>query len=432
IKRITLTSDNNLVIEIEVNKTETNINQSQEIQVINDNQISSSKELQKVRNYLKESSEKSINQQKLNNILNSNNTNELTGVVVEEEECLINAMIYEGTFATTPSIEAMELLNLNVVLVVEMIPAGHGSGVVSNQTTKLRAIKTPPMKTSNEVKKIINGFTKKLKLRKYYGGKLWEGNEDMEGYAEEFINKEFGTTDGLYVDGIITSRRIKNNPPLEIENSEKSGKKKLEIINSHKSSNEVLVIDLKRVKKITLRNNSKLEIEFISIHNNQNVNECYLVNQALTNKQVDNSQDLKTVRDYLRETGKDSLNHQELAAILNPKKREFEIKLQVKDKDGEVKVLKSKTFLEITWYGDKGILNPGELVNYDDEYGKGSYRESKGEKIRFEKDGKSYDIIIKINEIKKGWFKDKVVETGGFFPAPGSDFTIENNDKTQN
>ena len=78
VRRITLTSDSNLVIEF--NKAETNSNSVKEIQVINDKQIASSQELQKVKSYLLENGEKSINQQRLNSILNSNITNsELTG-----------------------------------------------------------------------------------------------------------------------------------------------------------------------------------------------------------------------------------------------------------------------------------------------------------------------------------------------------------------
>jgi len=117
--------------------------------------------------------------------------------------------------------------------------------------------------------------------------------------------------------------------------------------------------------------------------------------------------------------------------VSTKEKREFEIRLKVKEKGGKVQELRKKVFLEITWEGSKGILNPGKLVNYNDEYGKGSYKESKGEKVRFEKDGKNYDIIVKINEIEKGWFKDKIKEFGGFSPAPGSDFVIENERKPE-
>ena len=76
IKRITLTAGEDLIIEL--NEAETN-SDSQGIQVINSSQVSSSQEFQKVKNYLKESGEESVDQQKLNSILNSSNTNEPTG-----------------------------------------------------------------------------------------------------------------------------------------------------------------------------------------------------------------------------------------------------------------------------------------------------------------------------------------------------------------
>jgi hypothetical protein len=76
VRQITLTSDDNLVIEF--NKTETNSNSVKEIQVIDDKQIENSQELQKVKSYLKESGSKSINQQKLNSILTNNTNSELT------------------------------------------------------------------------------------------------------------------------------------------------------------------------------------------------------------------------------------------------------------------------------------------------------------------------------------------------------------------
>jgi hypothetical protein len=74
-------------------------------------------------------------------------------------------------------------------------------------------------------------------------------------------------------------------------------------------------------------------------------------------------------------------------------------------------------------------LNPGDLVSFTDDYGTHNYRPSKGEIVRFEKDGKNYNILVKINEIKKGWFRDEIKEFGGFSPVSGSDFTIEGEEK---
>jgi hypothetical protein len=104
--------------------------------------------------------------------------------------------------------------------------------------------------------------------------------------------------------------------------------------------------------------------------------------------------------------------------------------LKIRDSDDEVKELNKKVNFEISWEGNRGVLNPDETRFYMDENGKKhSYRPSKGEVVRFEKNGKIYDILVKINEIRRGLFRDEVKETGGFFPVSGSDFTIERDSK---
>jgi len=45
-----------------------------------------------------------------------------------------------------------------------VVPASHGLWSVGNQTTKLRTIKIPQMKTLNKYKKIIGRFTKKRRV----------------------------------------------------------------------------------------------------------------------------------------------------------------------------------------------------------------------------------------------------------------------------
>lgn len=110
-------------------------------------------------------------------------------------------------------------------------------------------------------------------------------------------------------------------------------------------------------------------------------------------------------------------------------KQIFIINLRVKENNQEVKKLRGKANLEITWQENKGILNPGELRTFKDDYGTHSYRRSKGEVVEFEKEGKKYKILVKINEIKKGWFKDKITELGGIYPVPGSNFIIVEDNK---
>jgi len=90
-----------------------------------------------------------------------------------------------------------------------------------------------------------------------------------------------------------------NQSTLKIEERERIGEKKLEIVNNNKNNNELLVIKLKNIKKITLRNHSELEIEFNSVQNNQNASSGYLINQIMTSEQVDNNQELQKVRSYL-------------------------------------------------------------------------------------------------------------------------------------
>ena len=55
-------------------------------------------------------------------------------------------------------------------------------------------------------------------------------------------------------------------------------------------------------------------------------------------------------------------------------------------------------------------------IQFTDNLGNdyGTFRPSEGEVVRFEKNGKKYDILVKINQIKKGWFKDEVKEFAGF------------------
>lgn len=70
VKKITLTAGGNLVIELN-NQKEGNYSISQ---TITPDQINTSRELQKVKNYLEKNNQSSLNQQELNRILNKNNT----------------------------------------------------------------------------------------------------------------------------------------------------------------------------------------------------------------------------------------------------------------------------------------------------------------------------------------------------------------------
>ncbi|CAG8454080.1 17319_t:CDS:2 [Cetraspora pellucida] len=102
----------------------------------------------------------------------------------------------------------------------------------------------------------------------------------------------------------------------ELTESREPEKKKAEIAKDNKENglnkNELLVIDLKNVKKIILRDDGKLEIEF---DNTQNDN-CSII-QVITDEQIKDNQELQKIKNYCQKNGKNSLNQQELNNILN-------------------------------------------------------------------------------------------------------------------
>ena len=107
-------------------------------------------------------------------------------------------------------------------------------------------------------------------------------------------------------------------------------------------------------------------------------------------------------------------------------KCKFQIKLTIKEADGKLVKLNKKLYLEVTWEGNLGVLNPWEWKTYNNEWGNGRYRLNKGVKVQIKENGKRYDFMVKIHEIKKGWFYDKIrwTEGDGIIPAPNSNFTI--------
>jgi len=90
---------------------------------------------------------------------------------------------------------------------------------------------------------------------------------------------------------------------------------------------------------------------------------------------------------------------------LTKETRTFLIKLKIKDSDGQIKELSKKQEIEI---------------DFDDKVGRASSvkeRGKGGDLVTFEKDDKEYDIIVRIDEIKKGPFRD-LVEGYGFEKSP--------------
>jgi len=75
---------------------------------------------------------------------------------------------------------------------------------------------------------------------------------------------------------------------------------------------------------------------------------------------------------------------------MNNEKRKFQVNVWVRGKSDKEKgqYLSKKVDLEINWLGD----------------GEGQIKEE----VVFEKDNKEYKGLIKVNKIKRGWFKDEV------------------------
>lgn len=55
--------------------------------------------------------------------------------------------------------------------------------------------------------------------------------------------------------------------------------------------------------------------------------------------------------------------------------------------------------------------------------GKVFSKEKKGVILTFEKDRKKYQVLMKIDKIKKGWFKDEIIGYT-FEPFPNENFTM--------
>jgi|ERR1700722_1172966 hypothetical protein len=93
-------------------------------------------------------------------------------------------------------------------------------------------------------------------------------------------------------------------------------------------------------------------------------------------------------------------------------KHNFFVKLRVEKKDnGKLIDLSKQQELEIDFRGGEG-----QVVN----------QEKKGVILTFEKDGKKYQVLLKIAKVKKGWFKDEIVGAV-FAPLPNENFLLYEN-----
>ncbi|CAG8601462.1 12765_t:CDS:2 [Ambispora gerdemannii] len=266
-------------------------------------------------------------------------------VVVKEESYSINAMTYEGTFAITHSIETTENLNLNVIIVVHKKAQSWWDTLSSSEREK-------------ELARVVEN----MKLGKYWANNVKEGEASASTsdvpiqIAEEFMEREFGKVDLALVlrkdyqiikkDGnddkensppnlassqSLTNSNGKSDNPVNSPNSNPepdqspaSSIKTIKFENKEdddnnnptdpveKSSNKKLVINLRDIKQITLTPDGNLVIEFNKSENNNSQE-----TQIITDQQINSSQELQTVKNYLQKSKQKSASQQELNNILN-------------------------------------------------------------------------------------------------------------------
>ncbi|CAI2168941.1 2364_t:CDS:10, partial [Funneliformis geosporum] len=207
IKHITLTSDNNLVIEF--NKVETN-SARQEVEIVNDKQIGSSQELQKIKNYLQGSGEKSINQQKLNSILNFDNTN--TGITDEPDNYTLavglSVIFVLSGLTIGEEIDASTVCCIDCLHKFEYDEEGchiiinrHEEAEHEGEFEKYKQAQEKAQK--QECERVVEN----MKQEKYWANNVREGEVPIQ-IVEEFQEKEIEFYDS-------------DNPPLEIEEGER-------------------------------------------------------------------------------------------------------------------------------------------------------------------------------------------------------------------
>jgi len=120
------------------------------------------------------------------------------------------------------------------------------------------------------------------------------------------------------------------------------------------------------------------------------------------------------------------------------KSHNFLLTAWIKDSDGKIKKLTKKQSLILDWENSpdgkegSGYLNPGSWEKVHSELTGNDYytRNSQGEIIEFENNGKKYLIKFKL-EVYQGLLKNRVGSFSAPEAVPGSDFTIYR-EKTKN
>jgi hypothetical protein len=112
-------------------------------------------------------------------------------------------------------------------------------------------------------------------------------------------------------DNNLSETKSNNNvKTIKFENKEEDGKNNPTKSSSAESDNKVLVIDLKDIKKITLRADGKLEIEF-----NNAEGDNYTISQVIADEQINNNQTLQKAKNFLEKSKQNSLSQSELTKL---------------------------------------------------------------------------------------------------------------------
>lgn len=107
----------------------------------------------------------------------------------------------------------------------------------------------------------------------------------------------------------------------------------------------------------------------------------------------------------------------------------FELLPLVRDKETkEIIHLRTKEPLKVTWRGNIGEVLGREFQQLRKDGT--SYKRNIGEPVIFEKDGKRYNIFVKINEIRRGFWRD-TANSYSYFVHPDSPYEIYHQPKSE-
>lgn len=142
---------------------------------------------------------------------------------------------------------------------------------------------------------------------------ITNSNDKNDNSVSPYHNRIRNNDNSSEVKNSVKTIRFENKENDNKDNSAKSNEK-----SPAQSDNQTLIINLKEVKNITLRNDGKLEIEFNNA--GENNNNWISKNQLVSSEQIVNNSELQKIKDYCQKNGKNSLNQQELNNLLQAAK----------------------------------------------------------------------------------------------------------------